>query len=143
MEKGSLYPALHRLEAKGWIAASWELSDNGKRACTVFFLARQFESHADCGAPADADGGGIVRAYACESIPWPPCATSSQAACGAANFGGSRPFEAALRRGDQRWLKSQLAAKIGGPTRPTLSGKLLYLARSTNPKLTSLCEKSD
>jgi PadR family transcriptional regulator, regulatory protein PadR len=32
IETGSLYPALHRLEAKGWIAASWETSDKGKRA---------------------------------------------------------------------------------------------------------------
>src|SRR5579884_390087 len=32
VETGSLYPALHRLEAKGWIAASSELSDKGKRA---------------------------------------------------------------------------------------------------------------
>jgi transcriptional regulator len=32
VETGSLYPALHRLEAKGWIVASWELSDKGKRA---------------------------------------------------------------------------------------------------------------
>jgi len=32
VETGSLYPALHRLEAKGWIAASWVLSDKGKRA---------------------------------------------------------------------------------------------------------------
>jgi PadR family transcriptional regulator, regulatory protein PadR len=32
VETGSLYPALHRLEAKGWIAASWELSKKGKRA---------------------------------------------------------------------------------------------------------------
>src|SRR6476659_6544793 len=32
VETGSLYPALHRLEAKGWIAASWELSDKGKCA---------------------------------------------------------------------------------------------------------------
>src|SRR5262245_58167547 len=32
IEAGSLYPALHRLEAKGWIDASWELSDKGKRA---------------------------------------------------------------------------------------------------------------
>jgi PadR family transcriptional regulator, regulatory protein PadR len=32
METGSLYPAQHRLEAKGWIEASWELSDKGKRA---------------------------------------------------------------------------------------------------------------
>src|ERR1700688_4488930 len=32
VETGSLYPALHRLEAKGLVAASWELSDKGKRA---------------------------------------------------------------------------------------------------------------
>jgi transcriptional regulator len=32
VETGSLYPALHRLEANGWVAASWELSDKGKRA---------------------------------------------------------------------------------------------------------------
>src|SRR5829696_3963756 len=32
VETGSLYPALYRLEAKGWIAASWELSDKGKWA---------------------------------------------------------------------------------------------------------------
>ena len=32
VETGSLYPALHRLEARGWIEASWELSDKGKRA---------------------------------------------------------------------------------------------------------------
>ena len=32
VETGSLYPALHRLEAQAWIAASWELSDKGKRA---------------------------------------------------------------------------------------------------------------
>lgn len=32
VETGSLYPALHRLEARGWIAASWDLSEKGKRA---------------------------------------------------------------------------------------------------------------
>jgi transcriptional regulator len=32
VETGSLYPALHRLEAKGWIGAAWQLSDKGKRA---------------------------------------------------------------------------------------------------------------
>jgi PadR family transcriptional regulator, regulatory protein PadR len=32
VETGSLYPALHRLEAKGWIDAEWRLSDKGKRA---------------------------------------------------------------------------------------------------------------
>jgi PadR family transcriptional regulator PadR len=32
IETGSLYPALHRLEARGWITASWKLSEMGKRA---------------------------------------------------------------------------------------------------------------
>jgi transcriptional regulator len=32
VETGSLYPALHRLEAQGWIEAEWQLSDAGKRA---------------------------------------------------------------------------------------------------------------
>ena len=32
VEQGSLYPALHRLEAEGWISAAWALSDKGKRA---------------------------------------------------------------------------------------------------------------
>ncbi len=32
VETGSLYPALYRLEAGGWVAATWELSEKGKRA---------------------------------------------------------------------------------------------------------------
>jgi transcriptional regulator len=32
VETGSLYPALHRLEMQGWVDASWQLSDKGKRA---------------------------------------------------------------------------------------------------------------
>jgi transcriptional regulator len=32
VETGSLYPALHRLEAQGLVDAQWELSDKGKRA---------------------------------------------------------------------------------------------------------------
>ena len=32
VETGSLYPALYRLEAEGYIAATWERSDKGKRA---------------------------------------------------------------------------------------------------------------
>jgi PadR family transcriptional regulator, regulatory protein PadR len=32
IETGSLYPALHRLEARGLVEASWQLSDRGKRA---------------------------------------------------------------------------------------------------------------
>ena len=32
VETGSLYPALYRLEASGWVTASWEHSEKGKRA---------------------------------------------------------------------------------------------------------------
>src|SRR5271155_471917 len=32
VEEGSLYPALHRMEEKGWIAAKWGRSDNNRRA---------------------------------------------------------------------------------------------------------------
>jgi PadR family transcriptional regulator, regulatory protein PadR len=32
IEFGSLYPALKRLELKGWIVSSWELSEHNRRA---------------------------------------------------------------------------------------------------------------
>ena len=32
VETGSLYPALHRLEKKGWIKSEWGVTDNNQRA---------------------------------------------------------------------------------------------------------------
>jgi transcriptional regulator len=32
VNQGSLYPALHRLEVAGWIAADWGSSENNRRA---------------------------------------------------------------------------------------------------------------
>ena len=32
VEEGSLYPALYRMEEKGWIASEWGKSDNNRRA---------------------------------------------------------------------------------------------------------------
>lgn len=32
IEFGSLYPALKRLELKGWISAKWEISEHNRRA---------------------------------------------------------------------------------------------------------------
>ena len=32
VQQGSLYPALHRLEQQGWIAAEWRTSDVGRNA---------------------------------------------------------------------------------------------------------------
>ena len=32
VQQGSLYPALHRLERRGWIKARWKTTDNNRRA---------------------------------------------------------------------------------------------------------------
>lgn len=32
VQQGSLYPALHRLERRGWIKAHWAISENHRRA---------------------------------------------------------------------------------------------------------------
>src|SRR5919112_1094465 len=48
--QGSLYPALHRLERRGWISAEWGASDNNRRA-KYYELTRsgrnQLELHID------------------------------------------------------------------------------------------------
>jgi transcriptional regulator len=32
VEEGSLYPALYRLEARGWLSSEWALTETGRRA---------------------------------------------------------------------------------------------------------------
>ena len=32
MEEGALYPALHRLEVRGWLRSRWGTSENNRRA---------------------------------------------------------------------------------------------------------------
>lgn len=32
VEEGSLYPALYRMERRGWLASAWDISDTGRRA---------------------------------------------------------------------------------------------------------------
>jgi len=32
IQQGSLYPALHRLERRGWVTAKWGVSDNNRKA---------------------------------------------------------------------------------------------------------------
>ena len=44
VETGSLYPALHRLEARAWIASEWKTSDKGKRA-KYYRLTRSGRKH--------------------------------------------------------------------------------------------------
>lgn len=40
VQQGSLYPALHRLERRGWIKAHWAVSENNRRA-KYYDLTRQ------------------------------------------------------------------------------------------------------
>jgi transcriptional regulator len=49
--QGSLYPALHRLERRGWIVASWGASDNNRRA-KYYELTRQGRKQLDAEALA-------------------------------------------------------------------------------------------
>jgi PadR family transcriptional regulator, regulatory protein PadR len=39
VNQGSLYPALHRLEQKGWLKAEWKASETGREA-KVYSLTR-------------------------------------------------------------------------------------------------------
>lgn len=44
VQQGSLYPALHRLERKGWIKAQWATSENNRRA-KYYKLTAHGEKH--------------------------------------------------------------------------------------------------
>src|ERR1051325_7420215 len=63
VNQGSLYPALHRLENRGWIDASWGTSENNRRA-TFYRLSAAAKKKAPGrrraagpGAPAAANAG--------------------------------------------------------------------------------------
>ena len=47
--QGSLYPALHRLERRGWISATWGISDNRRRA-KYYSLTRKGRKQLESGA---------------------------------------------------------------------------------------------
>ena len=40
VEEGALYPALHRLQKRGWVEAEWGLSENNRRAKYYRLTAR-------------------------------------------------------------------------------------------------------
>jgi PadR family transcriptional regulator PadR len=46
VEEGSLYPALHRMEQAGWIAAEWTTSENNRRA-RMYRLTRTGQKRLD------------------------------------------------------------------------------------------------
>lgn len=44
IEEGSLYPALRRLEDKGWVTSEWGLSENNRRA-RYYTITRDGRAH--------------------------------------------------------------------------------------------------
>lgn len=60
VEEGTLYPALHRLEEEGWIAAKWGASEN-KRKAKYYRLTRK-------GAERAAREAVAWRAYAARVV---------------------------------------------------------------------------
>ena len=46
VEEGSLYPALHRMEQAGWIAADWQVTENNRRA-RLYRLTRAGQKRLD------------------------------------------------------------------------------------------------
>jgi PadR family transcriptional regulator, regulatory protein PadR len=44
VQQGSLYPALYRLEYKGWIQAEWGVSDNNRKA-KFYSLTKKGRQH--------------------------------------------------------------------------------------------------
>ena len=50
VEEGALYPALHRLEVRGWLRSEWGTSDNNRRAKFYRLTAlgrRELDNEAD------------------------------------------------------------------------------------------------
>lgn len=46
IEEGALYPALHRLEVRGWLASEWGVSENNRRA-KYYRLTPRGRTHLD------------------------------------------------------------------------------------------------
>jgi PadR family transcriptional regulator, regulatory protein PadR len=65
VEEGSLYPALYRMEAKGWIKASWAQTENNRKA-KYYELTKagrkQLEAEHDTWARLAAAIGQVLRA---------------------------------------------------------------------------------
>src|SRR4029450_10558010 len=59
IRQGSLYPALHRLERRGWIKASWGASDNNRRA-KYYELTRRGRARLDQEISAWGKLGAVV-----------------------------------------------------------------------------------
>jgi transcriptional regulator len=67
IEQGSLYPALYRLEARGWIASYWGTSDTNRRARFYRLTSRGKRQLAAESSRWDALARAVARVMAPES----------------------------------------------------------------------------
>jgi len=67
VEEGTLYPALHRLEADGWIRAEWGASENNRKAKYYRLTAEGKRRVASESALFREYADRVVRALAAES----------------------------------------------------------------------------
>src|SRR4029450_6051548 len=49
VEHGPLYPALHRLERKGWVTGQWEIAKSRNRECKFYRLTAAGREQASAG----------------------------------------------------------------------------------------------
>ena len=61
VEEGSLYPALYRMENRGWIKAQWALTENGRRAKYYKLMAAGRRQLAAESKSWDAVSGAIAK----------------------------------------------------------------------------------
>ncbi len=75
LNQGTLYPALLRLEQRGWIASKWGVSENNRKA-KYYSLTRagrkQMEEEAESWGRMSAMINRVLRATRCTFSPTPP-----------------------------------------------------------------------
>src|ERR671938_507353 len=81
VEQGSLYPALYRIEQRGWVRSKWDTNETGRRGEVLHAHARRRE--------AAGGGGGELG---------PPRARDREGAAG--DLIGPPPADLDLRRGN-------------------------------------------
>jgi PadR family transcriptional regulator PadR len=61
VDEGSLYPALHRMEQAGWIAAEWTITENKRRA-RIYRINKQGAGHLKAETERwNSFSGGVAR----------------------------------------------------------------------------------
>jgi PadR family transcriptional regulator len=92
IEAGSLYPALHRLEQQGWLAAEWKTSEKGQRGQVLPINASRQEAAGygaiELGTPVEGDSSRHathrrIRVYATNFEPAEGAAMAASAGAGA------------------------------------------------------------